>query len=61
MLINVNMTNLVETIIKDKEIQQLKAEYKKAYGKNAPPFTIGEDAGIEGYKEKLKKLIKHPK
>lgn len=52
--------NLVETIIKDKEIQQLKAEYKRLHGKNAPPFTIGEDAGIENYKEKLKKLIKHP-
>ena len=52
--------NLAETIVRDKEIQELKAKYKEMYGENAPPYCVFSDAGIDAYKEKLKKLIEAP-
>ena len=49
---------IVEELRKDKEIQQLKNDYKKKYNKNAPPFNYDQYKGIDDYKIKLKELVK---
>lgn len=48
---------IVEMIRKDKEIQQLKAAYEEKYHKYAPPYNYDEYAGIDDYKDKLRKLV----
>lgn len=49
--------NLMQVINRDKEIQQLKKDYKEKYKKNAPPYTIGQYNGIEDYKKRIKELM----
>ena len=49
---------IVEEIRNDKEIQQLKREYKEKHNKNAPPFNYDQYASIEDYKNKLRKMVK---
>ena len=49
---------LVEELRKDKEIQQLKKEYKEKYNKNAPPYNYDQYKGIDDYKEKLRRLAR---
>lgn len=49
---------IVEAIISDKEIKQLKVLYKEKFKKNAPPYNYDEYAGIDDYKRQLKKLLK---
>lgn len=48
---------LMKVIIRDKEIQELKKEFFLKYGKNAPPYCIDADYGLDDYKEKLRRLI----
>lgn len=50
--------NLMQVINRDKEIQELKDDYKEKYGKNAPPYNYDQYKGIEDYKKKLKELMK---
>lgn len=49
--------NLMEALGKDEEIKELKAIYEEKYGKNAPPYCIGVDNGIEKYKQRLREMI----
>lgn len=50
---------IVELINKDKEIQELKKQYKERFGKNAPPYNYDQYASIDDYKSKLKEKISH--
>lgn len=49
---------IVEELRKDQEVQQLKEDYRKKYGKNAPPYNYDQYKGIDDYKKKLKELVK---
>lgn len=48
---------IVQIIKSDKEIQQLKKDYKEKYNKNAPPYNYDQYSSIEDYKKKLKELL----
>ena len=47
----------METLREDKEVQQLKEQYKVKFGENAPPYCLDTDINVECYKGRLKKLI----
>lgn len=49
--------NIVDIIDNDQEIQQLEAAYEEKYHKYAPPYNYDEYAGIDDYKDKLRKLV----
>ena len=48
---------IVETLQKDKELQELKKKYKEKYNKNAPPYNYDEYNSIEDYKKDLKSKL----
>ena len=39
--------NLLIKLLQSEEIEKLKGEYKEITGKNAPPYCIDTDAGVE--------------
>lgn len=49
--------NLLIKLLQSEEIERLKGEYKEITGKNAPPYCIDTDAGVEDYKRKLRELV----
>ncbi|MBU5470167.1 hypothetical protein KQI85_07265 [Falcatimonas sp. MSJ-15] len=49
--------NLIQRLNRDEEIKELKAIYKKKYGKPASPYCIDIDGGIEKYKQRLREMI----
>jgi hypothetical protein len=49
--------NLMEFLRNDAELKQLREEWKKQSGSNFPPYNYDEYAGIDDYKQKIRKEL----
>lgn len=49
--------NLMECLRNDAELKQLRMEWKKQHGSNFPPYNYDEYAGIDDYKQKIRKEL----
>ena len=52
------MQRLLETLRRDKELQELREEWKKRMNTPFPGYNYDEYGGIEDYKEKIKLRLK---